>query len=172
MNGIEETIDGVERLYRTVTGKELPSSDEPYAPIPAERNPGEYVAQQVERLTSLLSGPEMAMKRPVQVPPMSVWETESELLLCLEMPGVVRDHLHVQAMGRTVHVHGDRGRPSATGARLTLAETGLGSFQRVISLPPNARSEDLSAKIGDGMLELRIPKSMMNPVPARSVPVL
>ena len=52
---IEEAIGQVENLYRTVTGRELPQQDT--VPIPPERDPADYVNEQVERLLCALPPP-------------------------------------------------------------------------------------------------------------------
>ena len=173
MTPIEETIDGVERLYRTVTGQPAPSADEAYAPIPAERNPAEYVDQQIERLAGLLAST-AAFPHPqlARTPAMSVWENEQELIIYVELPGVGRDRLHVQAVGRLIHVHGHRSRPERLGACLTLAESAPGPFYRTIGMPAHARVEGLNARLTEGLLEIRVPKSRSDVNSARDVPVL
>src|SRR5512142_2958619 len=52
--GLDETIGRVEHLYRAVTGRDAPPSESVYSPIPVERDPAEYVEEQMTRLLDLL----------------------------------------------------------------------------------------------------------------------
>jgi len=50
MTGIDEAIHRLEGLYRTVTGKDAPVSDTPYAAIPPEKDAVRHVEEQLDRL--------------------------------------------------------------------------------------------------------------------------
>ncbi len=52
---IENTIGQVTRLYRAITGREVPVSDTPYAPIPAKKDPVQHVEEQIDRLLEVLA---------------------------------------------------------------------------------------------------------------------
>jgi len=146
----------MERLYRAVTGSDVPKANGPYAPIPAERDTAECVQEQVERLTQLLhQSPFDTGELPPRVPPISVWERKDEIVVAVEMAGVKKEGLHVECRGRLVHVTGQRRRPRESG-RLIAAEHPLGPFQRVIPLPEGATAPDLEVQITDGLVELRI----------------
>ena len=41
-----------------------------------------------------------------------------------------------------------------------IQERSYGSFTRSISLPPNVKAEDITAKFENGLLELKLPKSV------------
>src|SRR5689334_15318867 len=91
MTGIDDAIQQVERLYRTVTGKDAPATEPPYATIPPESDPTRYVEEQVERLmTALGQLPGTTPRMPTWTPPLSVWENAREIAICIELPGVPR----------------------------------------------------------------------------------
>ena len=56
MPGIDEAIGQVENLYRAMTGKAMPELEKPYAPIPPEADPAQYVRFEAERLIAALHG--------------------------------------------------------------------------------------------------------------------
>ncbi len=170
MLGIDQTIGEVERLYRTVTGQDVPKSNGPYAPIPAERDPSQYVMEQIDRLSQLLGAAPFqstSEQRPT-TPPLSVYETKDEFVIAVQMPGVSKDGLHVEARGRVVFVTGTR-HEVATG-RVLVAEHPMGPYQRIIPVPEGVTTSDLSAHIADGVLELHVRKKNIQQE-ARDIPV-
>ena len=170
MLGIDEAIGDVERLYRVVTGQDVPKNNGPYAPIPAEKDPSKYVMEQVERLTKMLGESKLETSElSPTLPPLSVWETRDEVIVAVQMPGVAKEGMHVESRGRVVFVTG-QGRSPKDGARLLTSEHPLGPHQRIIPLPEGTTAADLNAQITDGVLELRIRKKVIAQE-ARDIPV-
>jgi HSP20 family protein len=164
MNEIEDAIGKVEILYRTLTGRDAPQVDVPYAPIPAEQDPAQHVQEQMDRLMSLLGGAprEPSLGRTIWTPTMSVWESQRELLVSIDLPGVKRDQLEVGLQGSVVVVTGRRLPPEteqddAPPPRPRSAEQPYGTFRRVIPLPPTVQRDQMSASLKDGVLCLRLP---------------
>jgi len=169
--GIDETIEHVERLYQTVTGRDAPAVETPYAPIPAEKDPSQHVEEQMSRLIDLLGqvrlGPAEA---PTWAPPVSVWETEAEVLVCVDLPGLRRENVEVVAQGNTLTVTGSRP-PDRDGYRLRSSEGGLGTFRRTFFVPGGIRGPEPSAQMRDGVLEIRFPRPPSTGNRPRPVPV-
>jgi HSP20 family molecular chaperone IbpA len=106
---IDETIANIESLYSAVTGRTPPPTDRPYAPIPAEKDPGQHVEEQLARLSKLLGGAGFdGHAAGAWTPRMSVWESDDEILVCLDVPGVTRDDLKVTTRGNLITVTGLR----------------------------------------------------------------
>jgi HSP20 family protein len=168
--GIDETIGHVERLYRALTGASAPPSDSPYAPIPAEKDPVRHVEEQMGRLLDLLGqarpGPAMAT---AWTPPLTVWEGEDELLVCLDLPGLKREQVEVAVQGETITVSGAR--PAIPDFRLRASECAHGPFRRTLILPFALRGAEPAAQMKDGVLEIRVPKPDAKAVSPRPVPV-
>jgi HSP20 family molecular chaperone IbpA len=160
---IDNAIDQVERLFRSVTGRDTPPVGEhPYATIPPEKNPEEHIQEQIdllmEKLSELSGSPGVGSQ---WTPPGSLWEGKSEVLITLDVPGVPREAIQV-----TVH----RGLLEITGARpvrapeedggstLKVLEHPSGKFRRTLPLPLGAHTEGLEARVRDGVLEIRIPR--------------
>jgi HSP20 family protein len=175
MNEIDDAIGKVEILYRTLTGRDAPPADVPYAPIPAEQDPAIYVQEQMDRLMRLVgAAPEAPSPATAMwTPAMSVWEGPTESLVCVDLPGVSRDQLEVGLQGSLLIVSGRRATPDVlpetSRFRARSTEQAFGVFRRVIPLPPTAQRDHMTAWLKDGVLWLRIPNEAA--MPARSISV-
>lgn len=154
--GIDETIGHIEELYRKVTGTPVPAGDALYAPIPAERDPAEHVEEQLNRLLGILQG-WASPASPAWAPPISISESETEILVEADLPGVGRDQVTVTSQGNALVISGSRliSRDSVT--QLRQNERPLGPFRRVVMMPATRVGEPV-AQMKDGVLEIRIQK--------------
>jgi len=93
------------------------------------------------------------------VPPVDVYETDEGFVLKAELPGVQKDHLHIEVHDRTLTIRGER-KPETEipEDRYHRRERSYGSFQRVFTLPTPVDAEKVQANVHDGVLELRLPK--------------
>jgi HSP20 family protein len=163
---IDQTIGQVERLYRSITGREVPPiREQAYAVIPPEKVPEEHVQEQVDRLVEVLT--EFSGHAPYDGwrPPVSTWESRNEILVSMDLPGVPRDQVQVSVSGGMLQVHGSRPpRTSQDGGQLELrySEPRFGKFQRVLPLPPGMALDQLQAQMRAGVLEIRIPRATVS----------
>jgi HSP20 family protein len=169
--GIDETIGQMDRLYRALTGADAASGDAPYAPIPAEKDPVQHVEEQLSRLLDLLGpGRPGSGAAAAWTPPLSVWESEGEILICVDVPGLKREQVEVVVEGNTITVSGTR--PVREGARLRVSEAPIGPFRRTLLIPGALRGiAEPTAQIKDGVLEVRVQKPAKEATTARPVPV-
>ncbi|HTQ44939.1 MAG TPA: Hsp20/alpha crystallin family protein [Polyangiaceae bacterium] len=166
---IDDTIGHVTHLYRAITGRDVPVSNTPYAPIPADMDPAQHVAQQLERLRSALASSAERAPTPPWAPAFSVYETPVELLVTIDVPGSTRDALEVKTERGLLVVSGQRN-PSALGnSTIRHTENSFGPFRRVIPLPPGFRTTDMRAHVESGVLHVQIPRD--SDAGARHVPV-
>ena len=171
---IDETIGRMEQLYQTLTGRAAPRNEAPYAPIPAEQDPAEHVEKQLNRLLTLLGelGGEV---RPVPLtswtPAMSVWESHTEIRICVDLPGVRRDRVQVTAQGKLLTISGTRDVPKNDDFRLHSSEAPIGSFRRTVLVPGGMREGEPRAEMKDGVLEIRIQKESSQVTTPRTVRV-
>ena len=93
------------------------------------------------------------------VPPVDVYETDEGFVLKAELPGVQKDHLHIEVHDRTLTIRGER-KPETEipEDRYDRRERSCGSFQRVFTLPTPVDAEKVQANVHDGVLELQLPK--------------
>ena len=153
---IDPIIASLERVYQAVTGASAPSAtEEAYAPIPVERDPGEYVSQRLEMLLETLRQPAPAAAS--WSPPLTVWESEQEMVLSVDLPGVKRRDLELELEADVLTVRGRRP-ADHDGARLRMSERPLGPFERRVLLPPRIDRSAPRARLEDGVLEVRLGK--------------
>lgn len=171
---IDSAIEQVERLYRSVTGREAPPvGEQPYATIPPERVPEEHVQEQVDRLVETLATfPAGGSVEAEWKPPIALWEGREELVIAVDLPGASRDEVHVTVDRGLLQIHGNRplqGTRNGDGRTLKYVEHTYGKFRRAIPLPLSSRVDQLQANMRDGVLEIRIPKR--EPTEPRNIPV-
>lgn len=170
---VEEAIGRMERLYKAMTGREAPPADSVYAPIPVERNPGEYVDGQLSRLFEKLgpasASPWAVASGPVFTPPLAIGEAGGEIVLRVDLPGVAREELRVTMNGNVLTISGSRAATSPEGESLRLSEVPSGAFRRVAVLAGAARGAEPAARMKDGVLEIRVPRELPEPPVERAV---
>jgi HSP20 family molecular chaperone IbpA len=175
MRELDEAIHRVEDLYRSLTGHDAPATEAPYAPIPPERDPVEFVDAQLERLLRALPG--TAPARPVAsfAPPMTVAQSGDELAISVDLPGVARESVEVSITQNLLLIAGERALQQRAGAveswRVHASERPLGRFRRALALPPGALVDQLSAEMKDGVLEIRVPCPQPAGTEPRTIPV-
>jgi HSP20 family protein len=157
-------IAAVETLYQHITGSPSPPPEpEASAPIPVERDPAEFVREQLDRLYEALAGWPAAGAMPAAVwsPRLSAWETDEELVVLLDLPGVPRDQIELSIEGTSLLVEGQRltSLEGGKSGRLRISERPLGRFTRRILLPPAAAAAEPLAQLRDGVLEIRLAKA-------------
>jgi len=92
-------------------------------------------------------------------PNVDISETESELLLKLEVPGVRLSDLSLAVQGGSLIVRGEKERPQVEGrAEFHLAERGFGRFRRVVTLGVPVNTRLARAVLNNGLLRISFPK--------------
>ena len=173
---IDPLIASVERVYQNLTGGPPPPlEEEAYAPIPVERDPGEYVSQHFEQLIEALQQPAPSRHTPWS-PPLSVWENEREMVLHVDLPGVKRQDVELSLDADVLSLRARRPPgpwelgaegTKPDGARVRWNERPLGFFERRVVLPPRVDRSEPSARLEDGVLEVRLAKLHSERTPGR-----
>ena len=162
-NNIDNAIGQVERLYRTVTGRDAPPiQEQPYAVIPPEKVPEEHVQEQVDRLVETLIEFSGGSAQATWSPPISIWEGREEFVITVDLPGVTRDGVQVSITKGMLDIHGARPpRASQDGPQVELRynEHILGRFRRLIPLPQGLATDRLQAQMRSGVLEIRVART-------------
>ncbi|CAB5305942.1 unnamed protein product [Rhizophagus irregularis] len=77
-----------------------------------------------------------------------------------ELPGLNKDQINIDVRDNALIISGETKKEQKYEKGETLIqERSYGSFTRSISLPPNVKAEDITAKFENGLLELKLPKS-------------
>lgn len=93
------------------------------------------------------------------LPAVDVWETERELVLSFDLPGVPEEEIAVELDDGVLTVSGERERTDEhSSERFYRFERRYGQFARSVSLPAGVNEDEVKAEYEDGVLEIRIPK--------------
>ena len=97
---------------------------------------------------------------PEWQPLVDVVETDSEVAVFLEVPGVSAEQLRVEVSGNVVVVRGERSADGFTGkgGRFLCVETGRGRFRREVQLLHPVNSHRGHAVLRDGVLQVTFPR--------------
>ncbi len=92
-------------------------------------------------------------------PAVELTENEDSFLLKVEVPGMDKSDLDVQATVDNISISGERIDKTESGDRGdTRSEFRYGKFHRVISLPKKIQNAHVTAEYKDGILNLTLPK--------------
>jgi HSP20 family protein len=92
-------------------------------------------------------------------PAADAFETEREIVLLVDVPGVDRADLHVDVDGRSLVVRGERRVPEhVADVETRRVERAYGAFSRAFDLPPTVDETRIRAEHRDGVLSVRLPK--------------
>ena len=101
------------------------------------------------------------------MPPVDVSETERELVLSFDLPGISQDEINVELDDGTLTISGERQRrQEEQGEGFYRVERRYGGLSRSIPLPPGVDEEGIRADYRDGVLDIRVPKPQQ-PQPRR-----
>ncbi len=93
-------------------------------------------------------------------PRVDMCETDSEIQITAELPGVNKDDIDVSISSDRVTIRGEKkGREEQTGRDYYKLERYYGSFQRSFILPCDVEYEKADASFKDGVLTIKLPKS-------------
>jgi HSP20 family protein len=93
------------------------------------------------------------------LPAVDVWETEGELMLSFDLPGIPEQDIAIELNDNVLTVSGQRSRETEQSTeRYYRFERRFGSFSRSVTLPPGVQEDAVSANYDNGVLEIRVPK--------------
>ncbi|RUM30355.1 MAG: Hsp20/alpha crystallin family protein [Aquifex sp.] len=93
------------------------------------------------------------------VPPVEIYETDKDVVIKMDLPGVKKEDIEITVKENAVHVKAERKEEKEEKTENVIrAERFYGVIERVIPLPVEVNPEKAEAKYEDGVLEIRIPK--------------
>lgn len=93
------------------------------------------------------------------IPAVEVKETDAEVVLRAEIPGVDAKDLDVQVTQKAVAITGEHRHEKRSEEKGHLrSEFRYGKFQRVVPLPAQVQNDQVKARLQDGILTLNLPK--------------
>jgi HSP20 family protein len=115
-------------------------------------------AESVNDLFSGFLAPGWSFGRPA--PALDVLESDNELVVVAELPGVKKEEVKVQINDGVLTISGERKeRGASEESRWHRAETESGAFSRSLELPVAVNASAVSAELKDGILRIVIPKA-------------
>jgi HSP20 family molecular chaperone IbpA len=91
-------------------------------------------------------------------PRFDIWETEDELVLYGDLPGVSPEDLDIQFENRELTIHG-RVAPRHDETQFLYGEYGIGDFYRSFTIGESIDDQKISAELNQGVLTLHLPKA-------------
>ena len=93
------------------------------------------------------------------VPPVDIYETEHNIVLKVEVPGVEQKDLDIRIENNTITIRGERKfEKEVKEENFHRVERRYGSFQRSFSLPNIVNTESVSADYENGLLQVTLAK--------------
>lgn len=91
-------------------------------------------------------------------PRFDIWETDDELVLCGDLPGVAPEDLDIRFENRELTIHG-RVAPRHENVEFVYGEYGIGDFYRSFTIGETIDAEKITAELNNGVLTLHLPKT-------------
>jgi HSP20 family protein len=92
-------------------------------------------------------------------PRTDIYESQDQLLLMADMPGVRQDTIDITLEQNVLTIYGRVEQPEFPGYSLSYAEYGVGDYRRVFALSNEIDREAIQASVKNGVLKLALPKS-------------
>jgi HSP20 family protein len=92
-------------------------------------------------------------------PPVNVFQQGDDLVAIIEVPGVKKDDLVVEAKANTIRIAGRKSVDYGSDAIVHRRERPVGSFDRTLTLPVDLDADRISAQFQDGILALLLPRA-------------
>ena len=92
-------------------------------------------------------------------PPINVFQQGDDLVAIVELPGVDRKDLNIQAKDNTIRIAGRKGVDYPEGVSAHRRERLWGVFDRTLSVPMQIDPDGIKAEYNDGLLALFIPRA-------------
>jgi HSP20 family protein len=93
------------------------------------------------------------------VPPVDIYETEHNIVLKMEVPGVDQKDLDIRIENQTITIRGERNlEKDVKEDNYHRVERRYGSFQRSFSLPNTVNPDQVSADYDNGVLKVTLAK--------------
>jgi len=103
---------------------------------------------------------ERARDRRTYTPNVDIVETAEEFLVLADMPGVAANAIDIQYEQGVLTMHGRvEPRQDENNTDYLLGEYGVGDFYRSFRLGEGIDANKIEARLKDGVMELRLPKS-------------
>ena len=115
-------------------------------------------ALQAKQKSELTTPAEQTRPGPVFTPAVDIFETEREITLLADMPGVKSGDLDIDLHDNVLSLDGDVKAPEGANEVDVLREYRTGNYYRQFTLSQMIDQSKIDAELKDGVLRLRLPK--------------
>jgi len=95
---------------------------------------------------------------PVWMSPVDIYETENEITIDAQLPGIKREDLQIQVENSLLTLKGSRQPETEVSGKILKAERSYGSFNRSFKIPSNVDQGGIKSELSQGILKIRLPK--------------
>jgi HSP20 family protein len=88
----------------------------------------------------------------------NLYETDSDFVFEMAVPGIRVDDLDISIEGRQLTVQGNYPQADSEGRRYWLQSMPTGNFNRTLTLPSHVNVDAVNARVANGVLILTMPK--------------
>ena len=92
-------------------------------------------------------------------PPINVFQQGDDFVAIIELPGVSKSDLEIQAQENTIRIAGKKSISYDEGVSIHRRERISGEFDRTLTLPVEIDPDGIKAEYRDGVLALSLPRS-------------
>lgn len=104
-------------------------------------------------------------------PPMDLFETDDNIYLYAELPGMVEKEISIEIRDNCLNVAGERRFSAREDETYTRVERAYGAFRRSFRLPVTVDEENIHAEFRLGVLKVTVPKLKQKRSKKRVIPV-
>lgn len=112
----------------------------------------------VKEKQELAAQGEQTRPGPVYSPDVDIYETEKEITLLADMPGVKTENLTIDLRDDVLTLSGETESNGGSAEESLLIEYGVGKYYRQFTLSEVIDQENITAELKDGVLRLGLPK--------------
>lgn len=112
----------------------------------------------VKEKQEVSTGSEQTRPGAVYVPDVDIFETDNEITLLADMPGVTSDRMNIDLRDDVLTLTGEAARDAAGSETPIVIEYGVGKYHRQFTLSEVIDQKRISAALKDGVLRLVLPK--------------
>jgi HSP20 family protein len=92
-------------------------------------------------------------------PPINVFQQGDNILAIIELPGIDKAKLQIEAKENTIRISGTKAVDYEDGASVHRRERDFGQFDRTISIPVKLDPDGIKAEYREGVLALFLPRA-------------
>jgi HSP20 family protein len=103
---------------------------------------------------------------------LDVFETEGEIIIEMELPGLSPDDLELSVLSDILIIEGNKPKSSAKGGvNYQCMERSFGKFRRIVEIPGAGDTRNIKGEYDRGLLRVRLPKIEERRGHRRKVPI-